>query len=674
MAALQGDSKQSFFWKVMLIFSLQVSENWDDDFEFQLEKRATVKTEISENWDDDFEYSRQSPKKIIQRHREESWDEDDDENGEFGLFAEEDHTVTARSQRAAFARLSMPLSMPGYLHPSRSPTSSVFSLPTTIHAYSSTAHLRPASAFAFIPPSHPVHKERETRRLRKKSRPIPQAVLKFVEIPSQERPSFSDVDLPRPTSQLCSRRTSKSDLSIDQRPPGNLIGNISANPTDLCAREEVSRGTNGKGKFSFVPSGTKLSTLTTIATPIKLVKRNTFGFVHLGRGFGGHGGGEDEVVGRSERRNGMLEKGKENEHEDHPKEKGARSFMGNIRRISLVSVGVVGRHRKTRSVGSGVSPARVLPLPTSLPSASSFASQVSSTMTMTNTGSSEQCASSHTTTADLRRAASLSSPNGGGSGPDDLPATPVSYSGSPHPCPRPISSSAKRRRRTLSKSISRPRESENSCQELKGGGLKAFQQEQASSFNPSEGREPKTPTRSTFSTAAAMPIPLLPPIELQPPSPPRMATTSHVQRRSRVYSTNKLVDGLELPALGVTPTLLPSRDHASPGAVGVGGILPLPSLSPSKLSPGKSPSHSQQSVSLGRSTAVASGGDESTGFSFTTGSGGSGLARRNTLGDLKIPAKISQAQVGLRRDLGMVREFASNVEREFLSYFLHFFE
>jgi serine/arginine repetitive matrix protein 2 len=35
------------------------------------------------------------------------------------------------------------------------------------------------------------------------------------------------------------------------------------------------------------------------------------------------------------------------------------------------------------------------------------------------------------------------------------------------------------------------------------------------------------------------------------------------------------------------------------------------------------------------------------------------------LGDLKIPARISQAQVGLKRDLGMVREFAAEVESEF---------
>ena len=119
-------------------------------------------------------------------------------------------------------------------------------------------------------------------------------------------------------------------------------------------------------------------------------------------------------------------------------------------------------------------------------------------------------------------------------------------------------------------------------------------------------------------------------------------------------------------SLFFTPTSSLSRNNVGVCAVGVGGsILPLPPLSPNKLSPGKSPSQSQQSVSLGRSTAV-NVGDETTGLSLANGSGGSGgLPRRNSLGDLKIPARISQAQVGLRRDLGMVREFASNVERRF---------
>jgi hypothetical protein len=40
-------------------------------------------------------------------------------------------------------------------------------------------------------------------------------------------------------------------------------------------------------------------------------------------------------------------------------------------------------------------------------------------------------------------------------------------------------------------------------------------------------------------------------------------------------------------------------------------------------------------------------------------------------GDLKIPERINQAQVGLRRDLGMVRDFAMSIECSF--FFLCFF-
>jgi hypothetical protein len=75
MAALQGNPNHLFldFVLIFLLF-VQVSENWDDDFEFQVEKRkmstATAKTEATENWNDDFEDSRQSPRKVIQRHHE----------------------------------------------------------------------------------------------------------------------------------------------------------------------------------------------------------------------------------------------------------------------------------------------------------------------------------------------------------------------------------------------------------------------------------------------------------------------------------------------------------------------------------------------------------------------------------------------------------------------------
>ena len=145
------------------------------------------------------------------------------------MFAEEDRTVTVKSRRAALARLSAPGHLP------HSPTSSVFSVPTTIHTYSSTAHLRPTSAFALIPPSPPIHRERERRRLRKKSRPKPQGVIELVEIPSQERHSFSDYDLPRPASELDSRRTSRSDLSIQQHLP--LVASAAA---ESSTKEPVS--------------------------------------------------------------------------------------------------------------------------------------------------------------------------------------------------------------------------------------------------------------------------------------------------------------------------------------------------------------------------------------------------------------------------------------------------
>jgi hypothetical protein len=75
-------------------------------------------------------------------------------------------------------------------------------------------------------------------------------------------------------------------------------------------------------------------------------------------------------------------------------------------------------------------------------------------------------------------------------------------------------------------------------------------------------------------------------------------------------------------------------------------------------------------VSLGRATAAGVdgspglGGGKGSGNGGDANGGGSGnVPRRNSLGDLKIPARISQAQVGLRRDLGMVREFAMNIER-----------
>ncbi|GLB41455.1 putative WD repeat coronin family protein [Lyophyllum shimeji] len=179
-------------------------ESWDDEFDGVAPTTAPAEGAYSDSEDEE-------------RHpRDGDGDADD-----FGYAArdEEDRTVTARSRRAALRRLSSPPPGEGgtppppvpavplpFLLPSsstssknprntspspfpRSPTSSVFSVPTTVggrppstaYTVTSTTHLRPTTSrsssphggrgFAGLPPSPPIHRERERRRLRKKSRP-----------------------------------------------------------------------------------------------------------------------------------------------------------------------------------------------------------------------------------------------------------------------------------------------------------------------------------------------------------------------------------------------------------------------------------------------------------------------------------------------------------------------
>ncbi|KAJ7836554.1 hypothetical protein B0H14DRAFT_2362829 [Mycena olivaceomarginata] len=101
-----------------------------------------------------------------------------------------------------------------------------------------------------------------------------------------------------------------------------------------------------------------------------------------------------------------------------------------------------------------------------------------------------------------------------------------------------------------------------------------------------------------------------------------------------------------------SPILLASSSSPSLTPYSTASSPPLQSHS---TSPSPKPPASPQSVSLGRSSAM----------NIVVGAAaavGTGTMRRSSLSDLKIPARISQAQVGLRRDLSMVREFARNVE------------
>jgi len=140
---------------------------------------------------------------------------------------------------------------------------------------------------------------------------------------------------------------------------------------------------------------------------------------------------------------------------------------------------------------------------------------------------------------------------------------------------------------------------------------------------------------------------LLPPIELQPPSPPRDQESDEPRRpmtseRSIISSSGSLAAGVE------SLLFQPSVDSKS--------ILSSPPTITPRPSPSKS-SGSPKAASLGRATQPPP-------VSVATGI----VPRRNSLGDLKIPAKISQAQVESKRDLGMVREFAAKVESEFSNH------
>ncbi|KAJ7726174.1 hypothetical protein DFH07DRAFT_1001916 [Mycena maculata] len=110
-----------------------------------------------------------------------------------------------------------------------------------------------------------------------------------------------------------------------------------------------------------------------------------------------------------------------------------------------------------------------------------------------------------------------------------------------------------------------------------------------------------------------------------------------------------------------SPISLASSSSPSLTPYSAGSASPPQSQSHSHShAPSPKPPISPQTASLGR--AAANSPAVSAAVASPVGASSAGTMRRNSLGDLKIPARISQAQVGLRRDLGMVREFARNVE------------
>ncbi|KAL7278383.1 hypothetical protein ACG7TL_008363 [Trametes sanguinea] len=162
---------------------------------------------------------------------------------------------------------------------------------------------------------------------------------------------------------------------------------------------------------------------------------------------------------------------------------------------------------------------------------------------------------------------------------------------------------------------------------------------------------PRPPSRVVRSSQDI----LLPPIELQPPSPPRPKGGRKTPPSGPgTTPTRRSLNGSR-PCLEPSrshPTLSPrtSSSHTSSQETPL-PTIPSPLPSPTRPKPSTSP---VQTASLGRTALPPKERDAQS---------NSAVLRRNSLGDLKIPARISQAQVSLRRDLNMVRDFASSVEQ-----------
>lgn len=592
--------------------STSQAENWDDDFEDRTEfttKRHphaySLKTRHSyhtpprlktasdpENWDDDFETDKADTTPMTKRTRQEAYPDSSDDEAELGFTdKEEDRTVTARSQPQLKLRQSppppvpaLPLSLLSPVEPfPRSPTVSVFSIPTTSGrnsvGYTSTSHLalRPSvsgGSLAMLPPSPPIHRER--RRLRKKSRP-PHIENNVFELIEEQR------DSPPPLPPSTPERPSTSPL------PQSDTGSSGPQKTPLLSRiGSVKRWGVRKKRASTGPAEVMMHEL-------------------------GH---EDQ------------------EHTPRP--------TSSLASVSSPSTRPSWFFRSGGAPGSGSPP----PPPTAElkheKSMNSMYSPVLSTPSKLSKRKSSKMLDP-----------SSSSEVVGTPGKPSLFSTARRPTSMQVPQGKVISTSTGTRHtsygssvgRAASKTFSHPNESVEDLQPREGsrgfmGGMRKI-----SLVSGTKHKRKKSTAEVTCLPPVPMspppPLPdepehpdqLLPPIELQPPSPPRTlngATASH----SAPINISQGVETLFVPSSSAPASLSPK---SSP-------------VSASRTSPGKA--SSPQSASLGRATQVP-----------PSSSSGVAIPRRNSLGDLKIPARISQAQISLKRDLGMVREFAASVDK-----------
>jgi hypothetical protein len=590
-------------------------ENWDDDFE---DKNSPARQPPSrshhrspklpdipepENWDDDLDTN-----KFVSPRKDNTWDSSDDDDG-----IDEDKTVTARPRKGPLAKHTPPPPVPslpltlesvGETFPG-SPTLSVFSIPASgresVNTYSSLAHLPlrggNASARAMLHPSSPTQKGR--RRLRKKSRPPDNNVFELLDrrrdiapLPSPPQPSSPNqglVDLPPSEASNSSRSSILSRLGSVKK-WGVRKRFTSPGPGDAPEGEQAETDATPRAAASRARSPSR--------TPSWFFRSSA--------------GTPDSTPGGSPLGSTPVELKHERSFRqlrafvtavDSPTKKGKLpgSIIGERSRESGSTSTLDGsppssprrpRRPKSMQVNATTTPSR--------PRHASYGARSISR------------AMSQTSTEDITRETQGAS--------EEKEKEKDGHRGFMSGVRRISLVSGKKHKRTKS-----------------------------TTTVADDTDEPQSPSSIPQTPPPAMPMlmapsissQLLPPIELQPPSPPR-DQESDEPRRS-MASERSVISTSEPFTAGFESLLLqPSVDSSSPPPT----ITPRPS-------PSKSPG-SPQVASLGRATQPPP-------VSVPTGI----VPRRNSLGDLKIPARISQAQVGLKRDLGMVREFAAEVESKF---------
>lgn len=654
------------------------AENWDDDFQDRADSPLRTRAQGSsprsrrlrpaiadtENWDDDFE----DDPHALPRGRAARWDSsDEDDEAEFGFGdREEDKTVTSRSRRGALSS-SLPKDSPpppvppipasfmdSRLDPTpfpRSPTASVFSVPLSgrdsvaSHPYSSTAHLalRPtqsSSSFGALPPSPPIHHARERRRLRKKSRP-PRVDDNIYELEDRLELPLRPVTPERSMSPPAA--TSAADPPLDATPSSTGKSSLVSRIGSVGKKWGAAR----KKRASTGPNELALSEgVVADPTPPRPVSMAVAGSPPASRGwFFRHGGGPGAGSGSPPSNASALplrhEKsvdrllhlvGIDHETPSRRKQRIRQALPEDLKMMSAnrSSVALDGSPRKPPSSSSASS---------KRPQGSRHASYGGRRTPSSRGSSVPRSASASVDDVSSRRLSRAPS-----STQDDDMRTPRKGRSSMDPEPgsrtfmggmRKISLTGRHKRSKSSMHASDRHELPRQSTSTTATAVPGLPHDHAMDVTP------RPPSR--IMPRLSLDAPLLPPIELQPPSPPRAAPAlAHSQ-------SEPLASSPGIDAILESTASLPSSHSGTVTATQRSVLMPS---APATLS--KPPASPQQSASLGRATQPPKEKDVVV----------DAVPRRSSLGDLKIPARISQAQVGLRRDLGMVREFANSVERE----------